>query len=191
MKTRTNIRSNIQVSLAGLSLVAALALAKPAAAYGNHYGNDGYDRTQVSGGVQIVRDTPHGTVTVGVEVGRPQPREVTVIRHEPVREVTVVRHEAACEPVREVTVIHGKHGRTEIIKRDEYGHIIQRVMVMKHGNGHNKHGRGAYDSYVDNDGRVYEARADEHGSYRYYEDDSHASIHEVRDGQSRNVYIQK
>jgi hypothetical protein len=207
MKTQNqkNRPRNIQVSMLGLALAAAAVLPHPAAA---HDRREGRAVPEVHGRVEVVREVPGGTVSVGVEVGRPRPQVVVVEQPRPVvivhqeercpRQVTVVRH----EPVREVTVIHEKH-RTIILKRDDYGRLVKTVVWEKHGRGHGNHGRGhdyeevrygrgshdSYDSYEDEAGNTYEARADEHGTYRYYEDARGVSIHEVHDGQSRNVYV--
>lgn len=130
MKTQINTR-NIKATALALALAAL-----PAAAHGNGYDRRA-DATEVRGGVEIVRETPQGTVVVSAEVGHPRPvvvaeKKVVVVeeRRAP-REVTVIRHEEAPR----TEVIREKH-RTIVIKRDRWGHIVNRTVILTKGRGH-------------------------------------------------------
>jgi len=101
----------LNLGLAAVLLTTGLAMA-------NHgeYHRGSQEQIAASGHVEVVHQVPGGTISVGVEIGRPR---TVVVQPQP----SVVVVEPECHRTREVTVIHEEPRReVEVIRTEEHGH---------------------------------------------------------------------
>lgn len=132
MKNLTNLNNEIgtneksralSLGLAAILLATGLAMADR----GEGYRRPG-EQVAASGHVEVVHQVPGGTVSVGVEIGRPRP---VVVQPQPT--VVVVEHES--HRPREVTIIH-EEPRCEAPRHEEREVTVIRTEEHGHGRGH-------------------------------------------------------
>lgn len=212
-------------------LLAALVPTGAALANGDYGTRHSRNDVEVGGTVVVTKEIPGGIITVGATIGHPRPvvveqrkvvvvekdacgpRQVTIIRKEPVREVTIIRE----APVRTVIVREAPKTKVVIIKQvGKHGKVIEKRIITRdeghHGRGYghhdrdydrhdrDDHGRQVSYQHQDNDGshtyyrdanQVSESRSGRDGNYTYYEDAHQVSIQDNRGGQNKQVYVRK
>lgn len=199
MKLNNTKTNSLKSKTLGLSLAAVLIPATLASATDRSHPSSG--RHNVSGNVEVVRQTPGGVVTVGVDWGkrRSDPAPVVIVQEAPRREVIVVEK-----------VVERHHGRGHHKHHDKH---YNKHHGRGHGYGHHKQGREvilireaprreqvtiiktvpACEKVVVVEERAQHDHHRDHrnGSNNYYEDGNQVSIQENRGGQQRQVYVRK
>ncbi len=204
MKLINNKTNSLKSKTLGLALAAVLIPAALASATDRNHPSSG--RNNVSGHVEVVRQTPGGVVTVGVDWGkrRSDPPPVVIVQEAPRREVIVVEKVVERHHGRGYHKHQDKHYKKHHGRGHGYGHHKQdrevtiirevprceKVVVVEervqhdHGRDH----RNGNSNYYSDGKQVSYSRSDDDGQYNYYKDANQVSESRVDASGSYNYY---
>lgn len=216
MKLNNTKSNSLKSKTLGLALAAVLIPATLASATDRNHPSSG--RNNVSGQVEVVRQTPGGVVTVGVDWGkrRSDPDPVVIVQEAPRREVIVVekvveRHHGSGHHKHHEKHYKKHHGRghgyghhkqdrevtliREVPRREQVTIIktvpaCEKVVVVEERlqHDHGRDHRNGNSNYYSDGKQVSYSRNDDDEQYNYYKDANQVSESRVDGSGSYNYY---